>query len=136
MSEHAIVIVDDEKNVLNAFKRVLRQEPYHLYTVDSGEEALCLLDAREISLVISDYNMPKMNGLELLKKVQVKYPHILAIMLTGQAEIEIAVKAINEAGVYKFIQKPWDDADLKNYHPSCAGIHRSGQREGPAEKQD
>jgi DNA-binding NtrC family response regulator len=54
-----------------------------------------------------------MNGLALLKTVKTLYPHILAIMLTGQAEISIAMQAINEAGVYKFIQKPWEDADLK-----------------------
>jgi DNA-binding NtrC family response regulator len=66
-----------------------------------------------VSVVVSDYNMPGMNGLAFLKQVKAEYPHILGIMLTGQAELDIAVKAINEAGVYKFIQKPWNDADLK-----------------------
>jgi DNA-binding NtrC family response regulator len=113
MTQHAILIVDDEPNVLNAFQRVLRREPYTLMTARGGKEGLTLLEAREVSLVISDYNMPGMNGLDFLKTVKQLYPHILAIMLTGQAEIRIAVQAINEAGVYKFIQKPWDDDDLK-----------------------
>jgi DNA-binding NtrC family response regulator len=113
MTQHSILIVDDEPNVLNAFQRVLRREPYTLMTAQGGEEGLTLLEAREVSLVISDYNMPGMNGLDFLKTVKQLYPHILAIMLTGQAEIRIAVQAINEAGVYKFIQKPWDDNDLK-----------------------
>jgi two-component system, probable response regulator PhcQ len=113
MTQHSILIVDDEPNVLNAFQRVLRREPYTLMTAQGGEEGLTLLEAREVSLVISDYNMPGMNGLDFLKTVKQLYPHILAIMLTGQAEIQIAVQAINEAGVYKFIQKPWDDNDLK-----------------------
>jgi DNA-binding NtrC family response regulator len=113
MTDHAILMVDDEKNVLGAFRRVLRQEPYTLFTAENGEEGLKLLEARDISLIISDYNMPKMNGLDFLKQVQVLHPHVLSIMLTGQAEMEIAIEAINEAGVYKFIQKPWNDEDLK-----------------------
>ena len=113
MTHHTILIVDDEINVLKSFQRSLRREPYSLITVTGGEEALLILEAREISLVISDYNMPKMNGMEFLKQVKTLYPHLLAIMLTGQAELNIAVQAINEAGVYKFIQKPWEDQELK-----------------------
>lgn len=113
MGPHTVLIVDDEASILNAFKRALRKEPFTVMTAGNGAEALTLMEAREVSLVISDYNMPQMNGLEFFKTVKVLYPHILSIMLTGQAEIEIAVQAINEAGVYKFIQKPWDDADLK-----------------------
>ena len=113
MTRHAILMVDDEPNVLKSFQRALRKEAYTLLTAQGGEEGLKLLEAREVSLVISDYNMPQMNGLEFLKSVKSLYPHILAIMLTGQAEIQIAVQAINEAGVYKFIQKPWEDTDLK-----------------------
>ena len=113
MTRHAILMVDDEPHVLKSFQRALRKEPYTLMTANSGAEALTLLEAREVSLVISDYNMPRMNGLDFLKTVKGLYPHILAIMLTGQAEIDVAVEAINEAGVYKFIRKPWDDADLK-----------------------
>lgn len=113
MSQHAILMVDDEPQILNAFKRALRRESYILMTASSGAEALSLLEAREVSLVISDYNMPEMSGLEFFKTVKHLYPHLLTIMLTGQAQLEVAVQAINEAGVYKFIQKPWNDADLK-----------------------
>lgn len=113
MTHHAILMVDDEPHVIKSFQRVLRKEPYALMTAGGGEEGLNLLEAREVSLVISDYNMPQMNGLEFLKSVKDHHPHILTIMLTGQAEMDVAVKAINEAGVYKFIQKPWDDEDLK-----------------------
>ncbi len=113
MKHHSILIVDDEKNVLSAIERALRKEPYTVYSADSAEKALQLIKAREVSLVISDYNMPHTNGLEFLKKIKNLYPHILTIMLTGQAEVEVAVEAINAAGVYKFILKPWDDEDLK-----------------------
>ena len=72
-----------------------------------------MLKRYDVHLVISDQKMPGMIGLDFLKRVKSDYPQILTIMLTGQAEIEIAMSAINEAGVYKFILKPWDDYDLK-----------------------
>jgi DNA-binding NtrC family response regulator len=113
MKSHSILIVDDEKNVLNALQRALRKEPYTIYTADGADKALQLIKAREVSLVISDYNMPGTNGLEFLKQIKALYPQVLTIMLTGQAEVQLAVEAINAAGVYKFILKPWDDEDLK-----------------------
>jgi two-component system probable response regulator PhcQ len=113
MSQHFILIVDDEPHVLSAFLRALRKEPYQLITAPDAQEALKILEARDISLVVSDYNMPGMNGIEFLKQVRTRFPHILTIMLTGQAELEIAVQAINEVGIYKFIQKPWINEDLK-----------------------
>jgi DNA-binding NtrC family response regulator len=113
MNRHAILIVDDEKSVLHAIQRTLRKEPYTLLTAESAAEGLKMLEARDISLVVSDYNMPAMNGLEFLRTIRAQHPHTLTIMLTGQAELSIAVQAINEAGVYKFIQKPWNNEDLR-----------------------
>ncbi len=113
MRDHSVLIVDDEINVLKAIERTLRKEPYTIYTADNSSKALELLKARDISLIISDYNMPEINGLEFLKQAKNLYPQALTIMLTGQAEVQIAVQAINDAGVYKFVLKPWDDADLK-----------------------
>ena len=113
MGKHQILVVDDEKLILNAIKRTLRSENYTTLTAQSGDEGLMLLENHDVELVVSDYNMPEMSGLDFLKRVKKDYPHILTIMLTGHAEIEIAINAINEAGVYKFILKPWEDADLK-----------------------
>ena len=64
-------------------------------------------------MVISEYKIPLMNGLEFLEKVRIIYPDILTVMVTDQADIKLAIKAINEAGVYKFFLKPWDDIDFK-----------------------
>ncbi|MBW1958401.1 MAG: response regulator [Deltaproteobacteria bacterium] len=112
MKRQTILVVDDERLVLKSIKRVLRNENYNILTAESGDQGLLLLKDYDVQLVISDYNMPGMNGLEFLQNVKRDHHQILTIMLTGQMEIEIAMKAINEAGVYKFILKPWEDADL------------------------
>jgi len=113
MTKHTILIVDDEEMILKSIVRVLRNENYKVLTAQSGAEGLAVLKEYDVHLIISDQKMPGMNGLEFLKHVKRDYPQILTIMLTGHAEIEIAMNAINEAGVYKFILKPWDDNNLK-----------------------
>jgi DNA-binding NtrC family response regulator len=113
MKQQIILIVDDDKMILKSISRILRNEDYQILTAQSGQEGLAILKDYEVNLVVSDQQMPGMNGLEFLKHAKKEYPQILAIMLTGHAEVEIAMNAINEAGVYKFILKPWDDNDLK-----------------------
>ena len=113
MKQQIILIVDDDKMILKSILRILRNEDYQILTAQSGQEGLTILKDYEVNLVISDQQMPGMNGLEFLKRTKKEYPQVLAIMLTGHAEVEIAMNAINEAGVYKFILKPWDDNDLK-----------------------
>jgi len=113
MERHTILVVDDEKLILNSIKHVLRSENYHLLTAQSGIEGLKLLKKHNVQLVISDQKMPKMTGVEFLKMVKVLYPEILTIMLTADDETKIAIDAIDEVGVYKFILKPWENNDLK-----------------------
>jgi two-component system, probable response regulator PhcQ len=113
MHQRTILAVDDEQMILKAIQRTLRNEDYNLLTANSAEEGLRMLEGREVDMVISDQNMPFITGLEFLQKIKADHPGTLTMMLTGEKEIEIAVQAINHAGVYKFILKPWDDDDLK-----------------------
>lgn len=113
MHQFTLLIVDDEPMILKAIQRVLRHENYNILIANNADEGLNLLEAREVDLLISDHKMPGMSGVDFLQKVKATYPNTLTIMLTGQREIEIAMQAINDAGVYKFILKPWDDADFK-----------------------
>ncbi|MGD7033621.1 response regulator [Methylotuvimicrobium buryatense] len=114
MNEDAakILLVDDEQNVLKALSRILRD--YHLVTAQSGEESLLLAKEIEFDLVISDYRMPGMDGVEFLKKFIKLQPNAMRMILTGYADLESAQHAINEAGVFRFLNKPWNNLEIIN----------------------
>lgn len=110
---YKILFVDDEENVLNAMKRIFRRENYALYTASSGPEALEFLKNGPVNIVISDHKMPGMTGADLLRKIKALYPQTIRIMLTGHADVNAVMGAVNEGAVYKFITKPWNDEDLR-----------------------
>lgn len=113
MSTHSILLVDDDKRILGSLKRLFVDEGYSIYTAQSGKEGLKVLEKAEIHLIISDQKMPGMNGIEFLETAVGNYPDVIPIILTGQAELSDAIRAINNGCVYKFIQKPWNNEDLK-----------------------
>ena len=112
--KHTILVVDDDELFIEYIQSVLSGESYNVITASSGQEGLEILKKQHASIVVSEYKIPIMSGLEFLEKVRIIYPDILTIMVTDQADIKLAIKAINEAGVYKFLLKPWDDMDFKN----------------------
>ncbi len=109
----SILFVDDEANVLNALRRSLRKEPFEIHLAQGPEEALEVLKDRHIDVVISDHLMPSMDGLTFLKLVKEMHPHIIRIILTGHANLQMAIEAINEGQVFRFLTKPWNDIELK-----------------------
>lgn len=110
-----ILCVDDEKNVLKSLRRLfIDEDQYEILIAESGEEGLNILEEdNEIKLVISDYRMPGMNGVEFLSQVCSRWPHIIRIVLSGYADTAAVVEAINLGQIYKFIPKPWNDEELK-----------------------
>ncbi|NNM83240.1 MAG: Flp pilus assembly complex ATPase component TadA, partial [Burkholderiales bacterium] len=110
---YRILLVDDELNVLRALQRIFRRENYRISTASNGNEALDLLSTEDFHLMISDYLMPGMNGAELLRRAKEIQPEMIRIMLTGHADTNAVMGAINEGAVYKFILKPWNDDDLR-----------------------
>jgi two-component system probable response regulator PhcQ len=114
MRKHSILVVDDEELFIENIKSIFSGESYIIITASSGKQGLEILKKQSVNMVISEYKIPLMNGLEFLEKVRIIYPDILTVMVTDQADINLAIKAVNEAGVYKFLLKPWDDIDFKN----------------------
>ncbi|SYZ71908.1 hypothetical protein TRIP_C20023 [Candidatus Zixiibacteriota bacterium] len=112
MKKHTVLLVDDEPNVLKSLKRLMIDTDYQILTAESGEEGLKILDRENIHLVISDYRMPGMNGVEFLKKVKDRFPETMRLILSGFADATAIVDAINDGQVYKFMPKPWNDQEL------------------------
>ena len=110
---YRLLLVDDEPGVLNALRRVFRQERYEVVTCDSPTQALELLQQQDFQLMISDYMMPGMTGGELLRQARNIRPDTMRIMLTGHADVNAVVGAVKTGAVYKFILKPWNDDDLR-----------------------
>ncbi|MGU3782018.1 HD domain-containing phosphohydrolase [Burkholderia metallica] len=108
----SILLVDDEPSLLSALRRVFRPAGYEILTAESGEAALEILASREVDLIVSDMRMPGMSGAEFLARARARYPDTMRILLTGYAEIASVMQAVNEGGVYRYLNKPWDDHDL------------------------
>jgi len=109
-----ILCVDDEKNVLKSLRRLFIDEDYEILTAPGGKEGLEILqDDRDIQLIISDYRMPEMDGVEFLRKAFELNPETIRIVLSGYADTASVVAAINEGQIYKFIPKPWNDDELR-----------------------
>ncbi len=106
MNNHRILLVDDDQNILDSFRRQLRKN-YNLETAVSGIEGLKLIASdRFYSVVISDYHMPGIDGISFLKAVKLKSPSTIRIILTGRADLEIAMNAVNEGHIFRFMTKP------------------------------
>ncbi len=113
MGNSKILVVDDEKMVTSAFKTLFKVEGFSdIHLFNFPKDALSFLKENKPDLIISDFMMPEMNGLEFLTEAKKLYPEVSMILLTGYADKENAIKAINEVGLYKYIEKPWDNDDL------------------------
>jgi DNA-binding NtrC family response regulator len=111
--ESTIVIVDDEDMVLTSLNSFLTLETdYDVKTFISVKEALEYIKTGSVGLVVSDYLMPEMDGISFLAKVREIKPEVPRIILTGYADKENAIKAINTVGLFQYIEKPWDNDDL------------------------
>jgi len=109
---YTVLIVDDEPPVRKALRRVLRYEPYNVVDMGNPLEALDYVQRHPVDLVISDHTMPHMTGLDLLRRIRLLKPSTVRILLTGNATLELAVKAINDGGIFRFVTKPWDNNEF------------------------
>ena len=116
-----ILCVDDERNVLRSLERIFLDDDYEIVIAGSGEEGLRILEEAgdSFQVVVSDYRMPVMNGVEFLKEVYERWPDTVRIVLSGYADAGAIVAAINEGHIYKFIPKPWNDEELRVTIQNC-----------------
>ncbi len=119
MLSRTVLFVDDEPNVLNALRRLLRKEEYSTIFADSGQKGLELLSEHEVHLVVSDQRMPDMEGTQFLQKVKQISPDAVRVILSGYADAAVIVESINKGEVYRFIAKPWNDDSLKASLRQC-----------------
>lgn len=108
-----LLFVDDEPNVLKALKRLFRSAEYSVHLAESGASGLDILQTQPIDLIISDMRMPQMDGAEFLSRAAENYPDTVRILLTGYADIESTIAAVNNGRIYSYCSKPWEDNELR-----------------------
>lgn len=107
-----LLCVDDEPNILAALRRLFRPKGYRVLCVESGAAGLALLGTETVDMVISDMRMPVMDGAQFLAQVRQRHPDTIRILLTGYADVQSILEAINCGEIYRYISKPWDDNDM------------------------
>ena len=122
-SHHSLLIVDDEPHILKALNRVLHSDRYTLRTASSAEEALASMEREPPSVLLTDQRMPGKSGTALLAEVAQRYPDVVGILMSGYADFDSLTDAVNDGQIYKFVLKPWDNAELrKSIHDLFAQI--------------
>ncbi|MFM9946222.1 MAG: hybrid sensor histidine kinase/response regulator [Bacteroidia bacterium] len=124
MSEKLRVLyVDDEENNLISFQAYFRKQ-YQIYTATSPMDAFELLKDIEMHIIVTDQKMPVMTGTEFLEKTVEKFPDSIRLLITGQADLDSVIEAINRGQVNKYVQKPWDWDKLKLILENCADLYK------------
>lgn len=114
MEKRTVLFIDDEEELLRIIEKVLQDEPYQMLFTTSGKEAFEVLQQNEVHVVVVDMRMPEMSGLDFLKVIKEKYPHIVRMVFSGYAQVTPLLTAINEREIFKYIMKPLDsDNELK-----------------------
>lgn len=129
-----VLFVDDEKNVLRAVERIFIDDDIDLLFANSAAEALGILESDPaVGVVVSDYRMPGMNGVELLKEVYRRHPRTIRMVLSGFADTSAVVDAINVGHITRFIPKPWNEEELRT---AVLRALEEGAGRGPAPSLD
>jgi len=111
-SDMTILCVDDEASILRSLQRLFRRKAYRVLVAQNAEQALLILKSESVNLIISDMRMPGMDGAQLLHQVSQNHADIYRIILSGYADFESTVDAINLGKIHRFINKPWNNNEL------------------------
>jgi response regulator RpfG family c-di-GMP phosphodiesterase len=107
-----ILWVDDEPFILSAVKRLLEMNNFEIVTCLNPHDVEGLLRSNVFHILVSDQRMPQMTGVDLLTSIKEKFPLLTRLMVTGFSDKDLLEEAVNRAGVYRFISKPWDEQEL------------------------
>lgn len=126
-----LLLVDDDASILAALKRLLRRENYRILTATTSEDALALLAAHQVGVIVVDQRIPGISGTELLARVRSMHPRTVRMVLSGYTALDSLTEAINRGEIFKFLTKPWEDPDLlqavreafRHYGESTEGMH-------------
>ena len=124
MPKPSVLLVDDESRVIRTLKILLRTQ-FEIFTATRGREALEILQKRVIHVLVSDQRMPEMSGVQLLARVKEISPNTMRIMLTGYSDTDAIVASINQGEVFRFINKPWRNQEMKETVHKAAEIAKN-----------
>lgn len=122
-----VLYVDDEENNLISFKATFRLK-YKVFTALSGDEALKILEAQQVHIIITDQRMPNMTGIEFLEKVLDKHTDPIRILLTGYADMGALVEAVNKGQIFHYLTKPWSEEELEQTIERAYGIYQEREK--------
>lgn len=122
-----VLYVDDEENNLISFKATFRLK-YKVFTALSGDEALKILEAQQVHIIITDQRMPNMTGIEFLEKVLDKHTDPIRILLTGYADMSALVEAVNKGQIFHYLTKPWSEEELEQTIERAYGIYQEREK--------
>ncbi|HLU65440.1 MAG TPA: response regulator [Kofleriaceae bacterium] len=109
-----ILLVDDDASVREAVRRALSRTPgWHVAEAEDGPGGLAHLRQHRVDVLLCDYQMPIMSGLEVLELVRVTHPHVVRLLLTGHADLRLALHALNGGAAHRYLVKPWHEVDLR-----------------------
>lgn len=103
-----VLVVDDENHILKAVRRMFSEHTFDVVTAENGDQARKILENMPVAVLISDHRMPGMIGAELLDFASREHPNVVRVMLTGNNDVDTAIRAINEGQVFRFLTKPWE----------------------------
>ncbi|WP_129135860.1 EAL domain-containing protein [Luteimonas sp. YGD11-2] len=114
-TDRTLLLVDDEENVLRALVRLFRRDGYRILAAGNVRDAFGLLATNEVQVILSDQRMSEMDGTEFLGRVKMLYPDTIRLVLSGYTDLATVTDAINRGAIYRFLTKPWDDAELREH---------------------
>lgn len=123
-----ILYVDDEMNNLISFKATFRIK-YNVFTAISGDEAIKILNENDIQIIVTDQRMPHMTGVEFLEKILDNHPDPMRILLTGYADLNAVIDAVNKGKIFHYLSKPWNENELDETITRAYDVYRQRKDE-------